>query len=54
VLRVKPRKCQRKHFTPDIEYEYQFKTGGVDHSQMVTSSNILTLIDNWIDDGAQE
>lgn len=27
VLRVKPRQCQRKHFTPDIEYEYQFKLG---------------------------
>lgn len=53
VLRVKPRQCQRKHFTPDIEYEYQFKLGDRPFT-VVTSSNILTLIDNWIDDGAQE
>lgn len=29
-------------------------TWGIDHSQMITSSNMLTLIDSWIDNGAQE
>lgn len=27
---------------------------GIDHSQMITSSNMRTLIDSWIDNGAQE
>lgn len=27
---------------------------GIDHSQMITSSTMLTLIDSWIDNGAQE
>lgn len=53
VLRVKPRNA-KESILHQILNKNISSSWGIDHSQMVTSSNILTLIDNWIDDGAQE
>ena len=53
VLRVKPRNAKESILHQILNTNIS-SSWGIDHSQMVTSSNILTLIDNWIDDGAQE
>lgn len=53
VLRVKPGNAKESILHQILSTDIS-ASWGIDHSQMVTSSNILTLIDNWIDDGAQE
>ena len=45
--------CARKRIAHIIEYTIS-STWGYDHSKEIVSSPILTLIDDWINNGAQE